>query len=334
MIGLIAVFALVSVQDAGSAVNSLFQDVSDPIEGVITGGSGGAGSEGNEGPPVSFDHSFENCGATGRTGPDGTDCDTGYAGTDFSPGAFLGVTSGIQQWQVPHTGLWQITARGAAGGDQGSRTGGSGAEITGTVTLTAGETINIIVGQQGLDWLSLNASSAAGGGGGSFVWRDSDNTPLVVAGGGGGARTNDGGDGNATNASGTGNGGPKGGSNANGEGAGGAGWNSSGNDGFSCGGGFHALRSTNAGRGGGSTWSQFGAAAQGGFGGGGGAYNGGGGGGGYTGGVGGFGHPPSGPGGGGTSYVDPSGSIVTQNNGVVSGHGSVLVEFCDQGVCP
>lgn len=54
--------------------------------------------------------------------------------------------------------------------------------MKGTFRLSEGETIHILVGQEG----GINTiRSAAGGGGGTFVVRGSS-TPLIVAGGGGG----------------------------------------------------------------------------------------------------------------------------------------------------
>ena len=54
--------------------------------------------------------------------------------------------------------------------------------MVGTFSLSKGETIRILVGQEG----GINhADNAAGGGGGTFVVRGSK-TPLIVAGGGGG----------------------------------------------------------------------------------------------------------------------------------------------------
>ena len=54
--------------------------------------------------------------------------------------------------------------------------------MKGTFRLLKGETIHILVGQEG----GINTQSqSSGGGGGTFVVRGS-NTPLIIAGGGGG----------------------------------------------------------------------------------------------------------------------------------------------------
>ena len=85
---------------------------------------------------------------------------------------------------VPATGLYQILAFGAQGGNSnlfGSiGAGGRGAEIGGELVLSAGEMLQIAVGGAGSD-----GSRGGAGGGGSFVVGP-DNTPLVIAGGGGG----------------------------------------------------------------------------------------------------------------------------------------------------
>ena len=76
------------------------------------------------------------------------------------------VTSGYQYWTVPANGDYEITVAGAEGGtntDHGF-IGGYGAEMIGTFTLNAGDVLEIVVGQSGLD-----GPYNAGGGGGTFV---------------------------------------------------------------------------------------------------------------------------------------------------------------------
>ena len=87
---------------------------------------------------------------------------------------------------MPYTGDYRIEAIGAAGGYDKSSNGGifrgRGARMEGTFNLSKGETIQILVGQEG----AINkVTYSAGGGGGTFVVNGS-NTPLIVAGGGGG----------------------------------------------------------------------------------------------------------------------------------------------------
>ena len=90
---------------------------------------------------------------------------------------------------MPKTGDYRIEAIGAAGGyglnSNNGQYGGRGARLKGTFRLYKGETIQILVGQEGS--INLNGNSF-GGGGGRFVVRGS-NTPLIIAGGGGGMET-------------------------------------------------------------------------------------------------------------------------------------------------
>ena len=129
-----------------------------------------------------FSAVFKNLGASGRYGP--TTLGSHYTGQDHDGQVTL--SSGIQQWTVPYTNDYRIEAVGAAGGyDTGSNSAqyrGRGARMIGTFSLSKGEIIQILVGQEG----GINSvSSTAGGGGGTFVVRGS-NTPLIIAGGGGG----------------------------------------------------------------------------------------------------------------------------------------------------
>ena len=127
---------------------------------------------------------FSACAATGATGPTQAACDTAYGATNLA-GAVT-VAGGIQSWTVPTSGVYRITAvggQGAAGAP--AHAGGRGAELSGDFTLSAGTTLRIAVGQQGL---GQGSNSNGGGGGGSFVVSSAD-SPMLVAGGGGGTRT-------------------------------------------------------------------------------------------------------------------------------------------------
>ena len=112
---------------------------------------------------------FTNCGQTGRIGPSQSSCDSEYSGTTLD--GLVTITSGIQYWSVPATGVYTIEAVGAG------ESNASGASIQGDISLTAGEVLKIVVAQMG--------ETSGGGHGGTFVALD-DNTPLVVAGGGAG----------------------------------------------------------------------------------------------------------------------------------------------------
>ena len=133
--------------------------------------------------PVSFSAVFTNLGASGRLGP--TSLGSYYSGQDHDGQVTL--HSGIQQWTVPKTGDYRIEAIGAAGGydnynGNSSHYRGRGARMKGTFSLSRGETIQILVGQEGG---INNVRNTAGGGGGTFDVRGSS-TPLIIAGGGGG----------------------------------------------------------------------------------------------------------------------------------------------------
>ena len=127
---------------------------------------------------------FTNLGASGRMGP--TSLGSYYRGQDQYGQVTL--ANGIQHWTVPYTGDYRIEAIGATGG-YGTRTQpqyrGRGAKMIGTFRLSKGETIKILVGQQGT---RNTGSQSSGGGGGTFVVRVR-NTPLMVAGGGGGTES-------------------------------------------------------------------------------------------------------------------------------------------------
>src|SRR5580693_4216775 len=94
----------------------------------------------------------------------------------------------VQTWTVPAcVSVITVTATGGGGGDgdytAGLKKGGVGAILTGTVPVTPGDVLNIMVGAHG----GYGSVDGGGGGGGTFLWDNTTNTLLVVAGGGGGA---------------------------------------------------------------------------------------------------------------------------------------------------
>ena len=262
----------------------------------------------------------------------------------FNPTNPNGPTGNIQNWTVP-CGITSITitAYGASGGQGGTYgNSGLGAEIIGTLTVSAGNVLNVIVGQAGLGGSGPCYSSS--GGGGSFVWNVTTGNSLLIAaaGGGGGAYNSVGGAGSAStvvtastgSGCGTGgvggNGGAGGGGTNNGNtstGGGGCGWLSNGWNGTlvnMAGGGLDPL---NGGTGG-AVINAPGLA--GGFGGGGGAVGNsgaGGGGGGYNGGGGGNQWSGSawGSGGGGGSFN--GGTAQTNIAGTRVGAGVVTIQY-------
>ncbi|MFZ9700248.1 MAG: PKD domain-containing protein, partial [Flavobacteriales bacterium] len=127
-------------------------------------------------------YTFSNCGQTGRTGPSQAQCNASYGS------GVVTVSNGVQLWTVPATGNYTIQAAGAEGGDKGDylNQSGKGTIVSGSVSLTAGTVLAIVVGQRGGQSLSANSSGGGGGGGGSFVYNSQSNVLYVAAGGGGG----------------------------------------------------------------------------------------------------------------------------------------------------
>ena len=246
-------------------------------------------------------------------------------------------TGSIQQFTAPAAGTYDITVAGAQGGNGalGNTTqgiGGDGVVLSGTITLTAGEVLKIVVGGQGGNASGLGGG---GGGGGSFVYVNGPpSQPLIVAGGGGGGGIGvslPGGSGQTgtagqtgfvtdPGAGGTNGSGGSGGTLSIGDnGGGGAGWLGNGinGTGSNSGGGFGPPTFAGGGSSGGG----------GGFGGfGGGGFGGGDGGGGYSGGGGGSGFQvsPLIDSGGGGSFLDPSLTGFTMT-ATQTGDGSVTI---------
>ncbi len=102
-----------------------------------------------------------------------------------------GQSGTMQSWTVPSGVTCAIIevwgAQGGWGAD-GTYTGGLGARMKGNFTVTPGQILKILVGQQGQNWATYKAG---GGGGGTFV-TDNSNNPLCIAGGGSGGGGNSG----------------------------------------------------------------------------------------------------------------------------------------------
>lgn len=282
-------------------------------------------------PPLAV--SFTNCSATSAIGPTQAQCNTAYASGALNN--LVTVTGGKQAWTVPSTGRYRIEAAGAKGGGAatGANVGGLGVIVRGEISLTQGQVLTIVVGQQGANGLA--SSWGHGGGGGSTVAVVGAAQPLVAAGGGGGASpsrsvpglnattnqcgvagTNGGAGGCGGNG---GNTGPT--LNSVGQGGGGGGFTTNGQaytNNNAGGGGFAFLNSNNGGVMVGSVATNYQA---GGFGGGAGGTSstpdGGGGGGGYSGGGGGATYSSLyGGGGGGGSFIDPTAINCATSNGM------------------
>ncbi|HEY7726090.1 MAG TPA: hypothetical protein VH880_12195 [Anaeromyxobacteraceae bacterium] len=130
-------------------------------------------------------HRFTSCGATGAVGPTQAACDTAYAGTGLA--GKVVVTAGIQEWVAPAAGNYRIEAFGAQGHSATDNfLGGQGARVGGDFALTAGQVLQILVGQPGSRVSAAQCNG--GGGGGTFVVDKATASALVVAGGGAGTR--------------------------------------------------------------------------------------------------------------------------------------------------
>jgi hypothetical protein len=126
-----------------------------------------------------FTQTFTPCGATGKNGPSQTQCNNSYGS------ALVSLSSGIQEWTVPVSGVYRIVAAGASGGAGGTGTqGGRGAVVGGNFQLNAGTTLRMLIGQSG-----TSVPDGGGGGGGSFVV-NAQSVPFIIAGGGGGGNGN------------------------------------------------------------------------------------------------------------------------------------------------
>ena len=91
----------------------------------------------------------------------------------------------IVTWEVPNSGNYEITGKGASGGDANNAKGGKGRIITVNVELEQSQVLKILVGQKG-GQLSFSTGWCAGGGGGTFIVDNDTSKPILVCGGGGG----------------------------------------------------------------------------------------------------------------------------------------------------
>lgn len=283
-------------------------------------------------PFTSF--TFTNAGATGYTGPSLAQMQSAYAGQSWLSTYFsMASYDGYQRLIVPETGNYLVTAKGAGGGSEsGEGTGGLGAQVVTTLSLTAGETITMVVGQSGA--ATQYGGQAGAGGGGTFLFRSGTafnlSTILVAAGGGGGITNSFGRTansfgsltsagnsdyGNYTLGGVNGNGGPGGSASAGGDGGSGIIGN-----GLATAGGTVGPLPVSISAGGTGGKNQYG--TFGGFGGGGGWWGGGGGGGGYSGGAGGQWSTARNGGGGGSYSAGSSTSITVLGT---TGHGSITI---------
>ena len=96
-------------------------------------------------------------------------------------------TGAVQSFPVLVSGEYSLDVFAASGGPSGGHgdggDGGLGAEVSGDISLTVGETLTLFVGGQGQRGGVFG--DGGGGGGGGFVFLGT--SVLAVAGGGGGA---------------------------------------------------------------------------------------------------------------------------------------------------
>ena len=152
-------------------------------------------------PPSIYNFSsftFGTANRSGRTGPSLIELLNVYDTTTHpwltEESNFSMITNGIQLWTVPITGTYRITAKGAQGAPTLPDAGGRGTIMTGEFTLTAGEKIQVLVGQTS-PIAAPRLYRSSGGGGGTFVVKYTGTTNviediLVIAGGGGGTGDN------------------------------------------------------------------------------------------------------------------------------------------------
>ena len=136
---------------------------------------------------------FTSAGTVGRYGPTLAALQSAYSASTWTANtAFFtqGRAQGYQVWTVPQTGTYIIEAAGARGQNSASIAGnyGRGARVRAQVFLTAGDKLEMVVGQvPGNGGSTQPGNSYAGAGGGSFVAINGTSTPIIVAGGGGGS---------------------------------------------------------------------------------------------------------------------------------------------------
>ena len=119
---------------------------------------------------------FTSMGNSGHRGPTP---DQTYADAPWPSSSYFSIKNGQQNWTVPANGTYQLTAAGAYGATPGR-------VVTGQVTLSEGQVLTMLVGQQPTP-LTANVADnvTVGGGGGTFVV--TNGVPLIVASGGDGS---------------------------------------------------------------------------------------------------------------------------------------------------
>ena len=127
---------------------------------------------------------FTNASATGREGPNQTQINSAYSGSNLASKVTIN-TQGVQEWTVPATTVYTIDAYGAQGGNRDA-VGGKGARIKGDFSLNKDDVIYILVGQKGLDSDDRNynyggRSKTNSGGGGVTIGGDHGKETVEIA---------------------------------------------------------------------------------------------------------------------------------------------------------
>ena len=119
---------------------------------------------------------FTSMGNSGRRGPTS---DQTYADAPWPSSSYFSIKNGQQNWTVPANGVYQITSAGACGATPGR-------VVTGQATLSEGQVLTMLVGQEPTP-LTANVADnvTVGGAGGTFV--TTNGVPLIVASGGDGS---------------------------------------------------------------------------------------------------------------------------------------------------
>ena len=111
---------------------------------------------------------------------------TGDEGVTLNVSESLHYSGAAKAYEIPYTGLYQLTAAGAQGGNYGSYRGGLGGEAKGSFWLKAGDVITYTIGGQS-GYNGGGIGSTYGNGGGATVISSAEHGVLLVAAGGGGA---------------------------------------------------------------------------------------------------------------------------------------------------
>jgi hypothetical protein len=125
---------------------------------------------------------FNTGGAGGRSGPNISQARSGVGNPSWA-GTYLNMSvNGVMLWTVPRDGTYRIQTYGAVGGwsNGWGQRGGYGAGNRGDFTLTQGQVLKLMVGQQG------QGDYYDGSGGGGTGVATANNSPLIISGGGGG----------------------------------------------------------------------------------------------------------------------------------------------------